>query len=165
MSFLGEIKRRKVFHVAAVYLVVAWLIMQVVDVVSGPLLLPDVFARIVIVVLAIGFPITVLISWAFDITPEGVVRDAGADKQPRSGSRKIEYVLFGALALAVGFMFVDNYVFRETDQSPVVQEVTTTVESIEETLSPVTAEVPREVLENSVAVRPGQNRSPDPDNA
>jgi hypothetical protein len=58
MAFLGEIKRRKVFQVAAVYLVVAWLIMQIVDVVSGPLLLPDLLARIVIVVLAIGFPIT-----------------------------------------------------------------------------------------------------------
>ncbi len=105
MSFLGEIKRRKVFQVAAVYLVVAWLIMQVVDVVGGPLLLPDVFARIVIVVLAIGFPIAVILSWAFDLTPEGVVKDQGADQR---GGRRIEYVLLALLVLAMGWI-----VYRE----------------------------------------------------
>ena len=110
MSLLGEIKRRKVFQVAAVYLVVAWLIMQVVDVVSGPLLLPDIFARIVILVLAIGFPITVLISWAFDLTPDGAVRDTGAATFPQGRGRRIEYVLIGLLVLAVGFMFMDSYV-------------------------------------------------------
>ncbi len=77
MSFLGEMKRRKVFQVAAVYLVVAWLIMQVVDVVSEPLLLPDWFSRVVILLLAIGFPLALILSWAFDLTPEGVVRDHG----------------------------------------------------------------------------------------
>ncbi len=101
MSFLEEIKRRKVFQVAAVYLVVAWLIMQVVDVVSGPLLLPDVFARIVIVVLAIGFPIAVVLSWAFDLTPEGVVKDHGTVQR---GGRRIEYVLLALLVLATGWI-------------------------------------------------------------
>jgi len=50
MSFLGKIKRRKVFQVAAVYLVVAWLIVQVVDVVGEPLLLPDWFSRVAVVI-------------------------------------------------------------------------------------------------------------------
>ena len=77
MSFVGEIKRRKVFQVAAVYLIVAWLIMQVVDVVSEPLLLPDWFARVVILLLATGFPIALILSWAFDLTPKGVVKDTG----------------------------------------------------------------------------------------
>lgn len=57
MSFLGEIKRRKVFQVVAVYLVVSWLIMQIVDVVSEPLNLPDWFDTAVIVALVIGLPI------------------------------------------------------------------------------------------------------------
>ena len=56
MSFLGEIQRRKVFQVAAVYLVVSWLIMQVVDVVNEPLSLPDWFDTAVIVALAVGLP-------------------------------------------------------------------------------------------------------------
>jgi len=62
MSFLGEIKRRKVFQVAATYLLVAWLILQVVDVVNGPLRLPASLPTVVIVLLAIGFPITLIVS-------------------------------------------------------------------------------------------------------
>ena len=73
MSFLGEIKRRKVFQVAAVYLVVAWLIMQVVDVINDPLNLPDWFDTVVIVFLALGLPIALILSWAFNLTPGGGV--------------------------------------------------------------------------------------------
>ncbi len=73
MSFVSELKRRKLFQVAAVYLVVAWLTMQVVDVVNEPLLLPDWFARVVILLLAVGFPITLmLLPWLigrFDTAP------------------------------------------------------------------------------------------------
>ena len=156
MSFLGEIKRRKVFQVAAVYLVVAWLIMQVVDVVSGPLLLPDIFARIVILVLAIGFPIALVLSWAFDLTPRGVVRDSG---DAVVSGRRIESVLVGLLVLAVGFIFVDNYVF---DSAPdTAQPANEPLES-----GPTVAvEEQSTLLPNSVAVLPFENLSPDPDNA
>ena len=79
MSFLAEIKRRKVFQVVAVYAVVAWLIIQMVDVVSDPLNLPEWLDTVVIVLLAVGFPLAVVLAWAFDITPEGVKRDTGVD--------------------------------------------------------------------------------------
>ena len=73
-SFLGEIKRRKVFQVAAVYIVVAWLIIQVIDVVVEPLSLPDWLDTVVIVLLIAGFPIALVLAWALDLTPQGVVR-------------------------------------------------------------------------------------------
>jgi len=146
MSLLGEIKRRKVFQVAAVYLVVAWLIMQVVDVVSGPLLLPDLFARIVILVLAIGFPIALILSWAFDLTPEGVVRDEGSTVQ--SGGRRIEYVLIGLLVAAVGWL---TYRVEMTPSESVVEVVA--------------EDVQRDVLPNSIAVLPFDNLSLDPEDA
>ena len=76
MSFLGEIKRRKVFQVAAVYAVVSWLLIQVVDVVAEPLALPDWIDAVVIVLLAVGFPIAVILAWAFDLTPEGIKPDS-----------------------------------------------------------------------------------------
>jgi len=75
-SFLGEIKRRKVFQVAAVYAVVAWLTIQVVDIISEPLNLPDWLDTVVIILLAVGFPIAVILAWAFDLTPEGIKADA-----------------------------------------------------------------------------------------
>ncbi len=77
-EFLGEIKRRKVFQVAAVYAVVAWLLVQIVATVEGPLSLPAWFDTAVIVLLGVGFPIALILSWAYDLTPSGVVRTAPA---------------------------------------------------------------------------------------
>ena len=158
MSFVTELKRRKVFQVAAVYLIVAWLVMQVVDVVSGPLLLPEMFARIVIVVLAIGFPITLMLSWVFDVTPEGVVRDEGGAAS-QGGGRTLEYTLIGLLVVAVAFLFFDNYASNDTNDSA---ETAATV-PMEDDPAP---EMPdRDVLPNSVAVLPLDNLSLDPNDA
>jgi TolB-like protein len=74
MPVLGEIKRRKVFQVAVVYAVVAWLIIQIIGEVSEPLNLPGWLDTVVIVLLAVGFPIALVLSWAYDVTPRGIVR-------------------------------------------------------------------------------------------
>jgi len=103
MSFFAEIKRRKVAQVAAVYLVVAWLIAQIIDVVKDPLNLPPWFATVVIVSLAIGFPIAVIFAWVFDITPVGVTRTP-ADASATASSRLIEYVLLGVIAVGIGWL-------------------------------------------------------------
>ena len=79
MSIITELKRRKVFHVAGVYAVVAWLLVQIITAIEEPLSLPDWTDTFVIVCLAIGFPITLIISWAFNLTSEGLVRDHGED--------------------------------------------------------------------------------------
>jgi TolB-like protein/uncharacterized membrane protein YhdT len=69
-----ELKRRNVFKVAIVYAVVAWLVAQIVSVINEPLHLPDWFDTAVIVLLIIGFPIAVILAWAFDLTPQGIRR-------------------------------------------------------------------------------------------
>jgi len=79
LSFLSEIKRRHVFQVAAVYAVVAWLVIQIVDVVKEPLRLPTGFDTIVIVLAAAGLPLAIVLAWAFDLTSHGVVRTQPAD--------------------------------------------------------------------------------------
>jgi TolB-like protein len=79
MSFLGEIKRRKILQVAAIYAVVAWVLVQIVATVESPLRLPEWVDTLVIVLLAVGFPITIIISWVFNFTREGVVRDTGSE--------------------------------------------------------------------------------------
>ena len=102
MSFLGEIRRRKIFQVAAVYAVVAWLLIQIVATVEEPLKLPGWFDTMVIVLLAVGFPITLIMSWGFNLTAEGFVREGGNDAavatRPRRG---IEYVLIGLIIVAL----------------------------------------------------------------
>lgn len=74
MLFLREIHRRSVFQIAAVYTVVGWLIIQMVDVVSEPLNLPDWFDTVVIVFVVAGLPIAMVLAWAFDVTSTGIER-------------------------------------------------------------------------------------------
>ena len=84
MSFLGEIKRRKVFQVAAAYAVVAWVLIEIVATIEEPLKLPDWVDTLIIVLLAFGFPIALIISWAFNLTPEGLVREPGQSESPQN---------------------------------------------------------------------------------
>lgn len=143
MSFLGEIKRRKFFQVAAVYAMVAWLLVQVITSIEAPLNLPDWADTLVIILLAIGFPITLIISWAFNLTPEGLVRE-GSGEAPTSGQgRGIEYVLIGLVVIALGWL-VYRVEFDSGGAGGVQREG---------------------VLPNSVAVLPFENLSPDPHNA
>jgi TolB-like protein/Tfp pilus assembly protein PilF len=142
MSFLGEIKRRKVFQVAAVYAVVSWLVIQIIDVVNEPLNLPDWLDTVVIVLLAVGFPVAVVLAWAFDLTPEGVVKDQGTNITAKKNGRRVEYVLIGLLVIAVGWL-----VYRD--------------------IGPSDGLAPREndLIPNSVAVLTFDNLSADPDDA
>jgi len=106
MSFLAEIKRRKVFQVAAVYLIVAWLIVQVVDVVNDPLRLPGWFDTVVIVMLAIGFPIAVILAWAFDLTDAGVTRTPSEGGTEPEGARKLEVAFLGLILVGMGWLVI-----------------------------------------------------------
>ena len=73
-SFFAELKRRQVFKVGMAYAIVAWLIIQIVNNIVEPLHLPVWTATLVIVLLVIGFPIALILAWAFEMTPEGVKR-------------------------------------------------------------------------------------------
>lgn len=75
MSLWDQLKRRKVIRVAIAYLVTAWVIIQVVSTLNDPLNLPDLFDTVVVVFLAICFPIVLIFAWVFQITPQGIRRD------------------------------------------------------------------------------------------
>jgi hypothetical protein len=74
MSFLGELKRRRVFRVAGVYAAVAFVVWQAADIAFPALHLPGWMVTAVVALTIIGFPIAVVLAWAFDVTPDGVVR-------------------------------------------------------------------------------------------
>ena len=120
MSFVGEIKRRKVFQVAAVYAVVSWLIIQIIGAVSEPLSLPDWLDTVVIVLLAVGFPIAVILAWAFDLTPQGIksASDAQVGSAPgQPTGQRFSYISQALVLLAVGFLVVDQYVLNDARRS------------------------------------------------
>ena len=69
-NFLGELKRRNVFKVATIYVVVSWLLLQVATVVFPVFDIPVWASRLVVVLLALGFPVALIMAWAFDLTPQ-----------------------------------------------------------------------------------------------
>ena len=80
MSFFEELKRRKVFRVAASYAVVAFIIMQLVEIVFPIFNFPQWTSQFVIIVVLLGFPISVILSWVFDRTPQGYIKTESAPK-------------------------------------------------------------------------------------
>lgn len=106
MSFWQELKRRSVFRVGGVYLAVAWLIIQIASVINEPLSLPGWFDTVVILLLAAGFPIAIVLAWAFEITPKGIKReDKTAEPRPSRSlakGRAIDFAIIAALVAALG---------------------------------------------------------------
>ena len=102
-----ELKRRKVFRVSAAYVVVAWLMIQVADIVFPRLSLPDWTITLVLILLLIGFPIAVILAWAYDVTPDGVIRtdDARDDRSgPRPKGPGSRHFVAAALVAALGIV-------------------------------------------------------------
>jgi adenylate cyclase len=105
MPFLRELKRRNVYRVGTFYVVLSWLILQVADVVISMLELPGWAGKLVLLLLAAGFPIALVLAWAFELTPEGVVREQPKQddgNKPRQRKR-IDFLILGTLLLALGW--------------------------------------------------------------
>ena len=107
-SFLAELKRRRVFRVAAVYAGIAFVIIQIIDGAFEPLGIPLWVSRLLIILLAVGFPVSIALAWAFDITAEGVVKTparkgtaAPATPKPIFGNKVLVIVALLAVGAAM----------------------------------------------------------------
>ena len=108
--FFGELKRRNVYKVAVAYAVVGWLLIQVATQVFPFLEIPNWMIRLVILLTALGFPIALIIAWAFELTPEGIKRTEAADarRQHSHGGIWIAVVVVAAM-LSLGLFFLGRY--------------------------------------------------------
>ena len=103
-SFIQELKRRNVFRVVIIYIVVSWLLMQIGDVMFPALLLPDWTSRMLVAFLILGLPMALIFAWAYEITPDGIkkTRDVVPDDSITSTTgRKIDFLIIGILTIAV----------------------------------------------------------------
>src|SRR5438874_9076514 len=120
-NFLSELKRRNVYKVAVAYAVVGWLLVQVATQVFPFFEIPNWAVRLVVLAIVTGFPIALVIAWAFELTPQGLKRTEDVDLATQ-GSRKshawIYVVIVGALLSIVLFM-LGRYGFREKNSSTV----------------------------------------------
>ncbi len=109
-NFFSELKRRNVYKVAVAYAVVGWLIAQIATQIFPFLEIPNWVVRLVIVLIAIGFPIALVIAWAFEATPQGIKRTEVADaKHEHSRGKTWIYVVFIGAAISVALFFVGRY--------------------------------------------------------
>ena len=108
--FFGELKRRNVYKVAVAYGVVGWLLVQVATQVFPFLEIPNWAIRLVIFTTALGFPVALVIAWAFELTPEGIKRTEAADAagQRSRGGIWIAVIAIAA-ALSLGLFFLGRY--------------------------------------------------------
>jgi TolB-like protein len=122
-KFLTELKRRNVYRAAVAYGVVAWFLTQLTTQIFPFFEIPNSAVRFVVIALAVGFPIAMLLSWIYELTPEGVVRTEDLNPvqarsvQRRSG-RLLDFIIIGALLLVIAMLIVGRFPFyRETGDS------------------------------------------------
>jgi len=108
----ADLRRRRVFRVAATYAVVAWLVIEVASVVFPALHVPEWALTVVVSLALAGFPIVLLLSWVFDITPSGLVKTKplaeGAKEVHKVARRAIDFVVIGMLLAIIGYLVYDQ---------------------------------------------------------
>jgi TolB-like protein len=115
VSILGELKRRNVVRVAAFYLLAAWLTLQVTELLFDVLELPQWSARLVLGLLVVGFPLVLLFSWVYELTPEGLKKQHEVDRDQsitHETGRKINYMIGALAVLAIIVVAVERFIPR-----------------------------------------------------
>jgi hypothetical protein len=106
-KLFGELKRRNVYKVAIAYGVIAWLLIQIATQTFPSFEIPNWMVRAVIVLVLLGFPIALVIAWAFELTPEGLKQTEVADELPKKSGRSRAWIyvviIAGAISVCVFF--------------------------------------------------------------
>ena len=140
-SFFAELKRRNVYKVAVVYAVTAWLLIQAASILLPTFEAPAWVMKVLVLAVLLGFPIAVILAWAFELTPEGIKQTEDADLSDKrvSKNRTWIYVTLIGAALSVALFFVGRL------------------------SAPSSSASPTGLPEKSIAVLPFENQNRDPD--
>src|SRR5438045_147857 len=108
-NFFGELKRRNVYKVAVAYAIVGWLLVQIATQVFPFFEIPNWAVRLIVLLIVIGFPIALMIAWAFEMTPEGLKRTGNVDlaaaaQRPRHRAWIFVIIIAGAMSLGLFFL-------------------------------------------------------------
>lgn len=163
MSLFNELKRRNVFRVGIAYLVVAWLLAQVLQLVFESFGTPDWAIKTLLVLLATGFPFAIFFAWAFEMTPEGLKRERDVDRSQsitHETGKRLNFMIFAVMGLALAYFSYDKFVLSTDRQSAAIES------AMEEAVSTagagqVAIEAAPPVSDKSIAVLPFVNMSSD----
>lgn len=166
MSLFAELKRRNVIRMAGLYLVGAWLIVQVAETLLPIFHTPEWVLQALVVLLALGFVPALVFSWIFELTPEGLKRDEGVSASTAGGAqtaRRIDRVLIVVMALALAFFAVDRFVLSPAS-APVTAAGPVTDATVDAAAATDPGSAPGAVDPKSIAVLAFANMSADADN-
>ena len=104
LNIVKELRRRSIFRIAGAYAVIGWLLAQVAVTLETALELPSWFDAVIVSAILIGFPIAMLLAWAFEVTPDGVKRATNADGTDAKPIRGLDYAVIGGLVLVTGLI-------------------------------------------------------------
>lgn len=156
MTFFEELKRRHVFRVGIAYLAFAWLLIEIAGTLFPGFGIPPWAFRFVVILLALGFFPTLVFSWAYELTPDGLKREKDVVRDPASAkvtARRLDWITIALVITAFAFIIVDRLLLQE---EPGVTAPATEVAA-------TTARDTQGVGRNSIAVLPFANRSANPD--
>ena len=101
MSFLTELRQRKVIRAGIAYVVGSWLIAQIADLVADNFLAPVWVMQMIITLLVVGLPVSLTLAWVFDLTPDGIIRAQDDDTSQPALSSMLTYSLVGGMVAVV----------------------------------------------------------------
>jgi len=130
LSLFNELKRRNVIKVSIAYIVMAWLVLQVADVVLNNITAPGWVFHVLMLFLAIGLPFAVFFAWAFELTPEGLKRENDVDHSQSITThtgRKLDFLIIGVLVVALGYFAYDKLVLSSARDTALVEATTKAV--------------------------------------
>jgi hypothetical protein len=135
MALIAELKRRNVFRVGVAYAIVAWLLIEITATTFPILKLPDWSVTLVTALVLIGFPLALIVAWAFELTPEGIKREAEVDRAEsirHQTGRKLDFIIIGVLAVGIVYFAVDKLVLQSAlEPTEVIAEAVPAAEPIE----------------------------------
>ena len=168
MSLIKELKRRNVFKVGIAYAVSTWILLQLTDVVTGILILPEWAPQLILLILLVGFIPALILAWAFELTPDGVKLESEITRKdsitPKTG-RKLDYIIIISLGLSLGYFIWESRFEQKTAEYEAATDAATEAALVEEAVveepTPPADINLDDVDENSIAVLPFANRSAD----
>ena len=164
MSFFNELKRRNVFRVGIAYTITAWLIAQVAGLAADSFLAPDWVMKMIITVLMLGFPVSLVLAWAFELTTAGLRRETGIEagqSTARATTGKLDRTIIIALVAALAYIAYDKLVIDPNRDAVLLESAMQ--QAAEVIAEPVSTESPLEANKQSIAVLPFINMSSDPE--
>lgn len=164
MSLYNELKRRNVFRVAVAYLALAWLATEVTGTLFPAFGVPEWVFRFVVITLAFGFLLALVISWAYEITPEGLKREKEVQREDsitHLTAKHLDVITIVLIAAAVLFVVADRFWLSPGQPG---EPVIGTTAALERTRAVEAGTEPRGRSSNSIAVLPFLNMSDDAGN-